>query len=119
VEFKKRMIDIRNKYLFETKSFAIVIPNTTGEIIYEGQQLHHCVGTYVDRVIKGETVILFIREKETLDSPFYTMEVKNGKVVQVRGKNNCDMTTQVKQFVESFKRNRLLDESESEVIRIA
>lgn len=111
-EFIEAMKDIKERYSFETKTFAIVVPNTTGEITYEGQQLHHCVGTYVDRIVKKETVILFIRKKEEINVPFYTMEVRNGAIIQVRGKFNCDMTPQVKQFVESFKKHCLIEKME-------
>lgn len=118
-DFKKVMKEVRKQYTYETKTYAVVIPNTTGEITYEGQQLHHCVGTYIDRVLKKETVILFIRKKEEIDSPFYTMEVRNGTISQVRGKNNCDMTPQVKQFVESFKKKRLIPDQQKGEVQIA
>jgi DNA-directed RNA polymerase subunit RPC12/RpoP len=106
-DFKKIMKYVKEKYSYETKSLAVVIPKTTDEITFEGQQLHHCVGTYIDKVLKGETVILFVRSKDSIDIPFYTMEVKNCEIIQVRGKNNCAMTQPVKQFIESFKKKRL------------
>ena len=72
------------------------------DISKEGQSLHHCVGTYIDRVCNGETAILFIRSNDDLGKSFYTMEVKNNKLIQCRGMNNCDMTDEVKSFVSSF-----------------
>ncbi len=107
IKLKELMSALAEKYQFETEHYTIVLPNITSDIIREGQELHHCVGTYVDRVVKGETTILFVREKEFVNQPFYTMEVKNGTIVQVRGKNNKDMTPQVKQFVKSFTEKRL------------
>ena len=59
------------------------------------------MGSYVNKVAKGETIILFIRKESEPDKPYYTMEWK-GKVIQCRGKNNCDMTNEVRKFVNEF-----------------
>lgn len=80
----------------------IRLPEKLDELKSEGEFLHHCVGTYRDRVAKGETMIFFIRKETEPDKPFYTLEWK-GKVVQCRGSHNCDMTPEVKAFVEIFQ----------------
>ena len=69
--------------------------------------MHHCVATYIDQVAKGETTILFLRKKQDPETPFYTMEVNNGVMIQCRAKYNGDMTEEVKEFVELFKRKKL------------
>lgn len=81
----------------------IRLPNQLDEIKKEGETLHHCVGTYVDRVAKGETMIFFIRKIEEPDKPFYTLEWKENKVAQCRGFKNCDMTPEVKLFSKLFE----------------
>jgi len=108
IEIKKELI---NKYSFRTKTFAVVIPEKLSDITMEGQKLHHCVGTYIERVMKQETAILFIRRVDNLQEPFYTMEVKNGLIIQVRGLNNKATTPAVEQFVDSFRR-RILDKEQ-------
>jgi hypothetical protein len=80
----------------------IRLPNKLDELKKEGEALHHCVGTYMEKVRKGETMIFFIRNMEEPDKPFYTLEW-HGKVVQCRGLHNCDMTPEVKAFVEIFQ----------------
>ncbi len=82
----------------------IILPKSGAEIKEEGRTLHHCVGTYVERVAKGETMILFVRKEAAPDVPYFTLEYKGGKVVQCRGRNNCAMTKEVKAFVEAFER---------------
>ena len=79
----------------------IRLPENSDEIKKEGVALRHCVGGYVDRVAKGETIILFIRKEDEPDKAYYTMEWK-GKVIQCRGYCNCDMTNKVKRFVGLF-----------------
>ena len=85
------------------KGLILVVPRSADDIRAEGEALHHCVGTYVERVARGETFIFFIRKQDEPDKSYYTMEWKDGKVVQCRGMNNRDATPQVKAFVEAFK----------------
>ncbi len=78
------------------------LPGKLEELKKEGEVLHHCVGAYMEKVSKGETMIFFIRQKEEPEKPYYTLEWR-GKVVQCRGMHNCDMTPEVKAFVEIFQ----------------
>lgn len=98
----------------KTKKYMIVVPRSGEEIKAEGRTLHHCVGTYVERVAKGETMILFVRKIENPTEPFYTMEFKDGKVVQCRGKNNCSMTKEVQGFVKAFEKKMSPDKEKKE-----
>ena len=55
---------------------------------YEGSAMHHCVGSYADKVEKGQTEIYSLRDmgqenRELL--PHATIEFKNGKVTQIKG----------------------------------
>lgn len=71
-------------------NYTFVLPKELQELKTEGKALSHCVGSYADRVARGDTVILFVRQKEKVDNPLYTLEIKNGKIVQLRGKRNKD-----------------------------
>lgn len=86
------------------KVLVIVVPKTGDEIKAEGQELHHCVGGYVDRVAKGETNIFFVRKAEAPDKPYFTMEFNNNKIVQCRGSHNCGMPPEVEAFVKVFEK---------------
>lgn len=89
----------------------IRLPAQLDELKREGEILHHCVGTYVDKVAKGETMIFFIRQESDPDKPFFTLEWK-GRVVQCRGYHNCDMTPEVKAFVNIFQQKMVEYENE-------
>lgn len=91
----------------ETEKFLLRLPREVHEIRQEGNALHHCVATYIDRVVKGETTILFLRERSNPETPFYTMEVRDGRMIQCRAKYNGRMTEEVKAFVELFERKKL------------
>lgn len=93
----------KDAFSLKGKGLILVVPRSADDIRAEGEALHHCVGTYVERVARGETFIFFIRKQDEPDKSYYTMEWKDGKVVQCRGMNNRDATPQVKAFVEAFK----------------
>lgn len=71
-------------------NYTFVLPKELQELKEEGKILSHCVGTYADRVASGETVIVFVRQKEKVDNPLYTLEISGGKIVQLRGNKNKD-----------------------------
>ncbi len=71
-------------------NYTFVLPKELQELKAEGKALSHCVGSYADRVARGETVIVFVRQKEKVDNPLYTLEISGGKIVQLRGKRNRD-----------------------------
>lgn len=99
--------DMHKKYDCECEKYLLRAPNMGIEITHEGQDLQHCVNGYVPSVANGNTVILFIRKKDNPEKPFVTMEVKNNKVIQVRGFSNCTPEQSVLDFVEIFKKTKL------------
>lgn len=72
---------------FEEKGekYSIITPKSTSDIVREGKVLRHCVASYIRKVANGETVILFVRENEFPEAPFYTMEVRGNTITQVKG----------------------------------
>ena len=95
------------QYSYKKDGLTVIPPKTSKEIVKEGQKLHHCVASYVEKVAKSECVILFIRQTEDIQKPFYTMEIRNGKVVQIHGQNHAAPTPEVNKFLEQWKRKKL------------
>ena len=93
----------KDAFSLKGKGLILVVPKSADDIKAEGAALHHCVGTYVERVAKGETSIFFIRKQDAPDKSYYTMEWKNDQVWQCRGLHNCDMTPEVKAFTKAFE----------------
>ena len=60
---------------FEYGDFTIVVPTCGQDIVTEGERMHHCVGGYVDRVVRNETYIVFVRRKNDIDTPYITCQV--------------------------------------------
>ena len=61
---------------FEYGDFKIVIPTTAQDIVTEGSRMHHCVGSYVGRVLNGDTYICFVRHKDTPEECYITCQVR-------------------------------------------
>lgn len=70
------------------RKHSIVLPSLTGEIKAEAKELSHCVASYISNVISGSTLIVFMRDTKKLEESLLTVEIKNGKIVQVKGLRN-------------------------------
>lgn len=87
-----------------TKSLIVRIPRNAQDLKDEGIHNHNCVGTYVDKVARRETLILFIRKAEDPDTTYYTMEYCNGQLVQCRGMHNETAKGEVMAFAKAITR---------------
>jgi hypothetical protein len=78
------------KFCYKDKDFEIVAPESGAEVITEGRVLDHCVGSYVDRIAKGETIVLFMRKRSEPQKPFYTLNISadGTRLIQAHGYKN-------------------------------
>lgn len=81
------------KYFYNNEEFMITYPKSGIEIIDEGRELRHCVGSYVKRVADGHTDIFFIRRIDNPEKPFFTLELQNSCVRQVHGLANSSASS--------------------------
>lgn len=73
----------RKAFAFSYGNYEIVVPQTPQDIVREGAEMHHCVGSYVNDVVQNKTYIVFVRNKENLTVPYITAQVKlNGELGQ-------------------------------------
>lgn len=74
---------------YEKEDLQILVPEKASDIIREGREQHHCVGAndnYLKKMNTGESFIIFLRKKEDLKKPYYTLEVAwDGRVIQSYG----------------------------------
>ena len=110
-DFKTAVQDAEKRMAFEAGGMKIVVPATPGELATEGNALHHCVGRYASNVAKKECMILFLRQCTDETKPFYTIEVRGQKIIQVRGIGNSLPTEEVQRFIDKFKQQVLLQSS--------
>lgn len=77
--------EIRKKYEYQSGQYIITVPRSLGDIIAEGQALHHCAGAtdrYFDRIMQRETYICFLRRASAPETPYYTIEVEPGGTIR-------------------------------------
>ncbi len=98
---------IARKYLalqnYTKGNYAIVIAGSPADLIREGEYLHHCVGHmgYDQKMIREETLIFFIRNKDNVDTPFVTIEYspRQKRVLQCYGDKDSRPDESVVEFV--------------------
>ena len=92
--------------------YAFHVPRKVAELIYEGKKLHHCVSSYTDKHFKGDTLIVFVRLSNQPKKPLYTLEVRQGKIAQFRGKYNQDVPAEVWDIAKEWmKQTKLVQKS--------
>lgn len=106
-KFSRVYQEVSTKLCLEAEGLKIVCPKVPEDLLAEGNQLHHCVGSYIERVAKGECLILFLRQCDKETKPYYTIEVRGTHIVQVRGMGNCTQTPEVQKFLTLWEKKRL------------
>jgi len=104
--YVSKILPVIERLEYANNEYAIIVPKDPSEILQEGKSLDHCVGSYISRVLKGETVILFIRMANETSTPLYTMEFQNGHIQQIRGKKNQSPPEEIKAFAKQWQRKK-------------
>jgi len=85
---KKSHIGIEVVKTYPEQHLQILKVTTKAGLNYEGSVMHHCVGSYASKVEKGETQIYSLRDMGEATQelvPHATVEIKNGKISQIKG----------------------------------
>ena len=106
------------QYHYEDSQFIVIMPHGTSDLKKEGKSLNHCVVSYKEYVAEKSTQIFFIRKKTDPHKSFYTLEIKNHEIAQCHGKNNVDMTEEIRAFAYGFL-NQLNTIKEKPAVRAA
>ena len=74
----------KDNLTFSYGNYAVVLPKNIQDLVTEGNEMHHCVGGYRDRVANGETLIVFVRHKTTPNKCYITAEINpiTGRIMQ-------------------------------------
>ena len=79
-EFEKKFKNVvkqknYKQFLFEDENFKLIPPINSEDLVIEGRTLSHCVGSYRNKMANGNSFIYFIRKKDEIETPYYTMEI--------------------------------------------
>lgn len=102
---KRHYANQRKAFSFSYGQYEIVIPQNTQDIVKEGQEMHHCVGSYVNKVVNNDCYIVFVRNKNDLTTPYITAEIfTNGRIGQYYLSHDRNITLdEDKKFKEMFQ----------------
>ena len=102
VETAKRLTNMMKAQTAFDK-YAFIFPKDESEIVREGKHLHHCVGRYAkEHFVYGSSIIVFVRDKTDRETPLYTLELKNDRIIQLRGAGNKAADEEAKKEAELF-----------------
>lgn len=91
-------------YGYEDKEYIVLLPKCPNDLIREGREMHHCVGTYIGRYADKESIILFIRQKAAPDVPFITAEINpQNYPVQIQDKYDHKPPEEVMRFWQKYQ----------------
>lgn len=102
--FKSRYKDFRTYY---NNGYIVMAPKDSTDLKKEGDNLNHCVASYIKRVIDGECLIYFLRKDK--EESLITFEVRHNTIVQVRGLHNRKPTSSEINALQNFAKARGLE----------
>ena len=85
------------------EDYICIIAKSPQQLVYEGEQLNHCVGrmNYDQKFAREETLIFFIRSRLNPNTPLVTLEysIKTHKVLQCYGEHDTKPSDEILNFV--------------------
>lgn len=97
--------ELEETYRFEDEQFCIVLPACKEDFNREGRENHNCVGgSYYDKMLKGQSCVMFLRRKEEPCKAFCTVEMNREKILQCRAVRNSEPPEEAKAFMEKFSK---------------
>lgn len=120
---KRRLKDLeqkeKDKVIYESQKdlawkprnsdYCIIVPKNADDVVDEGNKMNHCVGSYIGRISKKDTFIVFMRKQEEEDAPYITVEVKNGNICTALGYMNRRINNKERIFLEKYAKAKNLE----------
>jgi len=119
--------NIRDIYEYSDKKYSVVSPRCIEDVLQEGENLHHCVGSsdrYWERIERKESYVLFLRHSNAPEKAYYTLEVEpDGTVRQKRtmyDRQEADIE-EAKKFLKKWQKevSKRISSEEKQLARIS
>ncbi|RHB42272.1 hypothetical protein DW886_17280 [Enterocloster aldenensis] len=72
----EQLFNVNDHVVYSYKDMVLLTPESARDLIAEGNNLGHCVATYIKHVATGECLILFVRRSNELESSYLTVEIR-------------------------------------------
>lgn len=96
---------------YAKKDYSIITPESSNDIVIEGNELSHCISSYVNDVINDKCKIMFLRNTDDLYEPLVSVEVRGLNIRQARGKTNRVVKDEEKEFIKEWAEEKGLVEA--------
>lgn len=108
-KYQKEFLPKMNKrYCFSCRGLLIRPATEPSELISEGETQNICVGGeyYIKKMLTHDTQILLVRQTESPDKPYVTVEVSptDDGIIQARAYANSTPPDEVKEFLEIWQK---------------
>lgn len=108
-KYKKIRPCLEKKYSYEAMGYVVVIPPALIDLHREGIEMHNCVAGYKERIVKGDTQVVYIRKKSAPERAFGTMEISlKENIIQARGYANKKLPAEAEMFLKKFEHDVLM-----------
>lgn len=104
------LAELKEKYSFQDKKFAIIIPEKIEDILNESNALSLCMDKddrYYDRISIRETYIAFLHRQSDIEQPWYVIEFEPGGTLRQEstvGDNVNDDFDEAIPFIKKWQR---------------
>lgn len=89
--FKKRYEEFKD-YTTKDGKYIITHPSCAEDVKQEGYNLNHCCASYINKVIRGTSKLVFLRYAKSIAKSLVTIEICDKAIVQARGASNRSIT---------------------------
>jgi hypothetical protein len=97
--------------IYKHRDYVILAPEQPDDLVREGNQLSHCVASYVKDVSNDRCKILFLRKLDNMDAPVATIEVRGINIRQARGRANRALKQEEREFITAWAKKKNLVEA--------
>lgn len=103
-------ISIYKPALYSNGIYSISVIGSINQLKSEAEKMHNCSAGYVDRIIRGDSVIFKIRQLAHPKTAFCMLEYspKNKQIVQNRGVRNSAVPSDVQEFASLWLKNVII-----------
>lgn len=96
---------------YKTKEYIVITPEKPDDLVREGNQLSHCVASYVKDVSADRCKIVFLRKADEPEVPLATIEVRGLNIRQAKGRANRSLRDEEKAFISKWAEKKQLVEA--------
>ena len=84
------------------KGYVVRFPQTINDFCREAVYMENCLLGYVDAIGYGDTTILFMRKEYDVNTPFITIEISNGELMQAYHRFNEDCNPSEAEWIRGY-----------------